>query len=63
MKEIEWVSRNTNSLILEKMNFMLVVNVSQSPKDFYKMVMEGGGGRERSRIITGAHSSLLSVPD
>ena len=30
MNEMEWGSRNTYSLILEKMNIMLAVNVSQS---------------------------------
>ena len=35
MKEMEWGSRNTYSLILEKMKVMLAVNVSQSPRDFW----------------------------
>ena len=35
MKAMECGSRNTYSLILEKMKVMLAVNVSQSPRDFW----------------------------
>ena len=51
MKEMEWGSRNTYSLILEKMKVMLAVNVSQSPRDFWNNESMFGKREEMQRII------------
>ena len=57
MKEMEWGSRNTYSLILEKMKAMLVVNVSQSPRDFWNNERMYGKREEMQRIIYNNHNT------